>query len=566
MAEPYQESPKKLAMTRLAEMREERNSWDSHYRELVDFFLTRRGRWLNDGKNKGEKRNQKLVDPKAKFAARTLGAGIHSGSTNPASPWLKLVTPDPELMEFPSVAAWLYQVENLMRDVFARGNLYSVLPSLYTEAGVFGTAPVLMLEDRRTVVHFLPKTVGSYYLATDEKGRVVTMYCEYRMTVRQMVSQFGLASVSDQVRGEWEQGKRQAQHDVLHIIEPNETRRWDAFDNTNMQFASRYFEITAPDDTKPLRVSGFEDNPLGCFRWETTEITDAYGSSCGMDALGLSKALQVQTKQKAKALDKLVDPPMVGDPGMENKPTSLISGDVTWAGFTATGSAPKFQPAYIIKPELPGLLEDIRDTRGIIEEAMYTDLFLAITRADPRNATALEIDARKQEQILSLGPVLQNHRDGLIKPIVDRTFYVMGRQGRLPPPPPELEGVDLQLEMRGILDQAFRAIAAGKLDRFVGYVGAIAKAQADAGQEPTVFDKWDADQLVDEMGMAIGVPPTVIRSDDDVAQIRADRAQAQQAQQAAAAAPALKDASIAAKNMSETQVNGQSALDALVNQ
>jgi hypothetical protein len=48
--------------------------------------------------------------------------------------------------------------------------------------------------------------------------------------------------------------------------------------------------------------------------WETTEITDPYGSSCGMDALGCAKALQVQTKQKAKAVDKLVDPPMVGDP------------------------------------------------------------------------------------------------------------------------------------------------------------------------------------------------------------------------------------------------------------
>jgi len=77
------------------------------------------------------------------------------------------------------------------------------------------------------------------------------------------------------------------------------------------------------------------------------------------------------------------------------------------------------------------------------------------------------------------------------------------------------------------------------------------------------FDKWDTDQAIDEYAQAIGVPPTVVRSDDAVAKIRDQRAQAKQQQQMAAAAQPLKDASIAAKNLSETQVNGQSALDAV---
>jgi hypothetical protein len=101
---------------------------------------------------------------------------------------------------------------------------------------------------------------------------------------------------------------------------------------------------------------------------------------------------------------------------------------VTWAGFTPNGSAPKFQPAYTIKPELMGLIADIQDTRQIIDIAMYVTLFLAITKADPRNATVPEIDARKEEQILALGPVLQNHELGLITPIIDRTFAVNSQE------------------------------------------------------------------------------------------------------------------------------------------
>lgn len=552
----------KLAQLRLAELKGERETWDPHWRDLQDYFLTRRGRWITDARGRGSKRNQKLVDPTPKFSARTLGAGMHAGSTNPAMPWFRLKTPDPELMEFPSVSRWLYAVENLMRDVFSRTNLYAVLPTNYMEAGVFGTSPIVMLEHPQKIIHFVPKTIGSYYTATNSDGVVDTLYCEYQMTVRQLVTDYTLERVSSVVANQYAAGRYNEVHDVLHTIEPNLNRN-GAFDNQNMPFKSVYWEMKTPDK-EPLRSSGFEDNPIGCFRWETTELTDAYGSSCGMDALGVAKAMQLQTKRKAQALDKVVDPTMVGDPALKNSASTLLPGEITWAGFTANG-IPRFQPTLPnFRPDLKAMMEDIQDVRDLTRTAMYTDLFLAITLADPRNATVPEIDARKEEQILALGPVLQNHEDGLIKPIIDRTFNIMLRRGMLPEPPPELSGVQLKVELIGALAQAFRSIAAGKIDRFTGYVGAIAKAQADSGQPVTAFDKWDTDQSVDEYAQAIGVPPTIVRGDEDVAKIRADRAQAQQQQQLAASAQPLKDASIAAKNLSETQMQGgQSALDAV---
>lgn len=553
-ANEYTESPFKMATNRLAELKAERQSWDDHWRELQRFFLTRRGRWITDGTTqRGQKRNQNMVDPTPRFAARTLGAGMHAGSTNPASPWLGLTHPDPEMMESPGVSAWCYALENAMREIFAKTNLYSVLPNIYSEGGVFGTAPMLMLEHATKVIHFVPKTIGSYYLAKNSEGVVDTMYCEYTMTTRQLVDDFGLEKCSSQVQDEYRQGKRNQNHDVLHLIEPREGD--GSYGAQQMPWKSCYYEMKA-GERGTLRESGFEDNPIAAFLWETTEITDAYGSSCGMDALGCAKAMQVQTKRKAQVIDKHLDPPMVGDPALKNQPSSLIPGDVTWAGFTATGSAPKFQPAITVDPRaITAVLEDINDTRGLVHEAMYTNLFLAITMADPRNATVPEIDARKEEQILALGPVLQNH-ETFIRAVVDRTFNIMQRQGRLPPPPPELEGVDLKVELRGALAQAFKAIAGNKIERFVGFVGAVAKAQAEAGVEVTAFDKWDALQTIDEFGIAIGVPPSIVRSDDDVEALQQARAQQQQQAAMAAAAQPLKDASVAAKNMAETPAPG----------
>lgn len=549
----------------LAELKQERISWDSHYRELQEYFSPRRGRWITgpqSGRNDGGKVNQKLVDPTPRFAARTLSSGMHAGSTNPAMPWFKLTTPDPEMLEFPAVSNWLYTIEMLLRGVFERSNLYSVLPMLYSDGGVFGTAPMMILDHPERVIQCVPAPVGSYYLATNSEGTVDTKVCEYKMTVQQMVDQFGLTKCSIAVQNEYNTNRKQQQHDVLHVIEPNSARMYGSYDAKNMAFRSCYIELTG--EKTILRESGFEENPLAVLRWETTEITDAYGASPGMDALGCAKAMQVQQKRKAQAIDKHIDPPMVGDPALQNQPSTLLPAGITYAGFTANGSAPKFQPAYLLKPELSGIMEDIQDIRSLVQQSMYTDLFLAITLADPRQATVPEIIERREEKILMLGPVLQNHRDGLIKPLIDRTFYIMMRQGRLPPPPPELEGVDLKVELVGLLAQALKAVASGGIERFVGFVGQVAKAQADAGEAPTALDKIDLDQAIDEYGISIGVPPTIIRSDDDVAVLRQDRAKQAQAQQMAAAAQPIEQATKAAKNLSETPVgNGQSALEAI---
>lgn len=550
----------------LASMKQERQSYDPHYRELQDFFLPRRGRWLeNTEKSRGNKMNQKLVDPTPRFAVRTAAAGIHAGSTNPSIPWFKLATPDPELTEWPGVANWLYAVENRMRDVFERSNVYSVLPSLYGDGITFGTAPMAVLEHPTKVIQCVPSAIGSYYLATNYEGVVDTRYCEYKMTAEHMAQQFGNEVLPNSVQRALSEKSKQTYFDVLHVIEPNSGRDYGNYSAQHMAIRSCYMMLGS--EKTILKESGFEDNPLATLRWETTEITDPYGSSPGMDALGCAKAMQLQQKRKAQAIDKHIDPPMVGDPGLQNQPSTLLPAGITYAGFTANGSAPKFQPAYLLKPELSGIMADIEDIRALVEEAMYVNLFMAITRADPRNASVPEIDARRAEQILGLGPMLQNHRDGLIKPLIDRTFYIMMRQGRLPPPPPEMEGMDLKIEMIGSLHQALKAIQSTGLERFSGFVGSLAKLQTDAGAEPTILDKLDFDQVADEMGIALGVPPTILRSDDSVAEIREQR-QAQQAEQQALAnaeqeANALNSAAGAAKQASEAKINGESVLDAV---
>lgn len=292
-------------------------------------------------------------------------------------------------------------------------------------------------------------------------------------------------------------------------------------------------------------------------RWEVTS-DEVYGSSPAMDALGDARALQLQQKRKAQAIDKHVDPPMVAHPSMRNDMPSALPG-MTVFSEQNTG----FAPAYTIKPEIQALMLDIQEIQERIKIAMYENLFLMISQSDRREITAREIDERHEEKLLQLGPVLERLNDEVLDNLIDRTFNIMVRRSQpywegklmgtplLPPPPPELAEIDLRVEYISIMAQAQRMVATGGLERTVAFVTSI------AGIDPDARDKVDFDQLIDEYTQSQGIPPTVVRDDKVVAEIRAARAEQAQAAQAAQQMPEMAKT---VKMLGETPTGGETAL------
>jgi hypothetical protein len=188
---------------------------------------------------------------------------------------------------------------------------------------------------------------------------------------------------------------------------------------------------------------------------------------------------------------------------------------------------------------------DIQKVEARIDTAFYVDMFLAISNMEgiqPKNE--FELSQRNQERLLQLGPVLERLHNEFADKLIDRTFAQCLRAGILPPAPPELKGQELKVQYISSLAMAQKAVATGGIEHMAAFVASLA-----AGGFQDVHDKFDADQAVDEMANAIGVPPRLIVADDIVAQQRAERAKQMQAQQAMMAAQQMaataKDASAA---------------------
>jgi hypothetical protein len=179
---------------------------------------------------------------------------------------------------------------------------------------------------------------------------------------------------------------------------------------------------------------------------------------------------------------------------------------------------------------------------------MYADLFRMLDSLDDRDRTAEEIRAREAERITAIAPNIERQSREVLDPVVSLVFRLAARQGRIPPPPPALEGTEMRVEYIGVLAQAQKSLATQTIERTVAFVGALAQAQANAGLPPDAMDKLDIDQAFDEHSTALGTPPTIVRSDETVAQIRERRQQMADAQQNAAVA---EQATAAVRNIGQ---------------
>ncbi len=545
------ETLKEQLTKQLGMLEQERTTFEPHWRELSDFIIPRGSRFLTSEANRGDRRNNKIVDPTATMANRTLSSGMMSGITSPARPWFKLATPDPEMMDYGPVKLWLETVQNRMNDMFNKSNLYQSLPIIYSSLGTFGTGALAVLEDDEDVIRTMPFPVGSYYIANSPRLSVDTCFRKFSMTVRQLVREFGLNSVSSSTKIAFENGTYEKWVDVVHAVYPNMNRETGKMNAKNKAFRSVYFEVGGDND-KVLRESGYDEFPIMAPRWEVNG-EDVYGSSCpGMIALGQVKALQLEQRRKAQQIDKQTNPPMIGPTSLKTQRVSLLPGDITYVD-QVTG-AEGLRPAYMVNPNLGDLLGDIQDTRQLINSAYFVDLFMMLQNVNTRSMPVEAVIEMKEEKLLMLGPVLERLNDEFLDPLIDRAFSMMARKNMLPPPPDVMQGMPLRIEYISVMAQAQKAIGLSSLERFVGFVGNLASAK------PEALDKLDVDQAIDNYAVMSGVSPTVVVPQEQAQQTRNDRAQ--QHQQAMALQTGMA-AVQGAKTLSEAKTADPNLLTAL---
>lgn len=534
-------------LEQLSELKLQRSLWSGLMKDVGDYLLTRRYHdpMEGDEPNKGDARTSKIVDPTGTRAVQMLGSGMRSGLSSPSQPWFKLGLDDEDLEEWGPVRHWLDIVEKAQYRSLARSNFYNVAHQVYIDEAAFGQAPVFQQEDPEVVNRFWLYSPGEYYLAEGADGTVDTVIRVFNCTAANMLKRWGkakLSTMAGQLAGEAASKNKFIR--LVHAVHPSFGR------GSKFPYSSVYFELDQPD--KFLSRGGLSERAVHVPRWSVSGA-DVYGRCPGHEALPDVKMLQKEREDQLIQISKVGDPPVVMPPNYHGKRANTLPGGVISGDETASDLP---RALYQVKPDLEALRLEIMETRQMIRDGFFNSLWLLLN--DNPDITATAVIEMKYEKLTLLGPTIDAQIYEFLEPVLVRNFYSLHRLGALPPPPPDIQGQELKVRFISLLAKSREMIGLDALRAQTDYVLGISQAV------PTVLDKWDADQSLDEFRKLSGAPPMTVRTDEQAAQIRQqramDQAQMRQMESQQAQLAGLAQAAQTAKTLAETDTQGPNAL------
>lgn len=539
----------------VAEMDKEFQKWIKHWRELSEYFLTRRQPWLMTQRQRQVKdwRNTMLLDSTSTEALHVLSSGMMDSITSPARPWFRLGIAgiDTDMLDNES-KIYLEETTRMMLEAIADTNTYDTLAVTYQDWAGMGSACTFIREDANELFRCYNHPVGSFRFGVDAAGRVNRVSLEYEMSVEDLVTEFGLKNCSTMVQTDYKEGgqRRLKMITVICLVELH-----DDTEGVKLKAKVPYHELfweKTETNGNVLDIRPLYEWPGPCPRWEL-HGNQPYGTAPTMDALGDVKQLQHMLRRRGQALDKLLDPPMLVDQSLANRPKALSARGITYANLSNGSQGAK--PVYTINPPLQEMNGDILDLRDRIRSTMHNPLFTMFSNLDTVRSAA-EIGELKEEKLVLLGPVLGRYEYEGLDTMLSRIYGIMDRAGALLPKPESLKDIPIDVTYISVLSDAQRAVSTIPIERFMAFTGELSAVYPDMRHLPNV------EEIGRDYATAIGVKPSGLRTREEVEALIAADQQQEEAQRALDVGTQLAPA---AQQLSQTDVGGgQNALEAMV--
>ena len=425
-------------------------------------------------------------------------------------------------------------VDARIRAVLSAGSFYQAVHAFNKELLAFGCALLSCESSPRTVARFACQTCGTYAVALDEDRMLACVIRRLKMTPRELAERFGRDRLSD-VTQKMLDDKPYAPVEVVHVVQRRENADASRRDGLNMPFASCWYE---EHGEHLLHEGGFRSMPFFFTVWE--EARGIYGTGPGDEALADQKGIEAWELRKMLGIEKMIDPPLLA-PGTLKRHVRVAPGEVVSDSAATQNNA--LRPLYEVNfgPAVQYVQQEVQQISMRLEDVMMANIFANMSlETRPAGMTMTEYMDRRRRSAELMGPTVSAYEPRVLNPLIERVFALLDEAGMLPPPPDGLsEWATLSVSYQSPMAQMLEQSGAVATVQFMEQVAPLVQVN------PEIFDKLDTDQMVDELAQRMGVPASIIRSDEQVAAIRRQRAEAQAAQQAQAVA--MMQAEAAAK-------------------
>ena len=509
----------KKLLERYKGLKGSRTNWDEHWRDVARYVIPNKEN-VYDFKTRatGDKKRLRLYDSSAAHYNELLASALHSMLTNPSVQWFELTSGDREIDKNIKVKRYLQEVVRRIHQILNNTNFQTEIHEVYLDLGSFGTGAMLIEEDDELVMNFSSRPIYQFYIEENFQGEVDTFFIELILNGRQMLQKYGEEALGEDICKICKK-KPDEKHSVIMAVMPN--KDMDKSKPLDSAKNKPYSSIHVHEKKcKVLKKSGFDEFPAVFPRWMKDSM-EIYGRSPGMKALPEIKMINAMMRTIIRSAQKMVDPPlMIPDDSFMNFNTKP-------GGLNPYRSGTQDKVYAIETRGQIGLgLEILSDTRDRIKESYFIDQLQL--REGPQ-MTATEVNARTDEHLRLLGPILGRLHFELLQPLIVRIIGIMKRNNHLPPnPPEELAGRVPQVFYSSQIARAQKVAEGQNFNRFFGGIAGMAEGM------PEILDNIDVDGVARYLADIYGAPTETLKEEKDVKKQREQRQQEQQAMQQAA--------------------------------
>jgi len=489
----------------------DRSNFMAQWQEIADYMIPRKSSFTTQS-SPGAKRTSKIYDGTAIRSLRILANGLYGHMTSPSAPWFELTVKNPGLKAIDTVKEWLRETSQRMQNAINNSNFGMASHEVYTDLGAFGTGCMYADIGKDTLLSFQSVPLAEICIAEDFQGKVDTVYRLIKLTARQCIQQFGDKCSDDIQKSAVSDKDPDKQFEIIHAIYPRTDRKKGKIDKGNKPYASCYIER---EKRNMLLEEGYDRFPYLVPRWEK-DSGEVFGRSPGMDALPDVKMLNLMKKDYLRAIQKMIDPPLLVTDENKMKSMRTTAGSIIY--YRSGGDKPeslKTGGDYQIAVDYEARIQES------IREAFYADLFMLLAQKPQNQMTATEVLERVEEKLVLLGPTMGRLQAEFYNPMLETVFGAMWEAGMIPPVPQELAGAGLQVEYISKLALAMRKFETDAMMKLVQFTSPMIQI------DPSVVDNFNLDAAARGGAERFGLPTEWMNPMAKVRQIREQRAAAQ---------------------------------------
>ena len=450
-----QQNPLGPVLDRLHEkLKNNRRTWEREWQEMAEYVLPHRADFTTTH-SKGADRMYTAFEGTAMRLLKRFASNIHNVFTPMGAEWFRLTTGISQMDKQRNVALWLEEASKIIKHHVSRpiSNFQSAVFQYYLEAGTFGTG-IIFVED---VPGFGPRyrnfPLSDCILGSGSEMEIDTVFRNYKQTYKDLVSRFHPNVLPPEVLNNASGDKMHDEIDMVHCVYPSWTMQQYLPD-----FKKPYVSVHYMKDRKHvLSVSGYEEMPYICARWERSD-REIYGRG----------------------------------------PTWEIMPDVRLITENA-------RPDYAER--LSG-----KATQAI-KEGYFLDLLElpgpTAPDGDVMRFSATEVSVRMRQRMPVLGPILARQEAEFLDPLIRRTVNILLRSYLLPEMPPEL-GNQYKIEYLNPVSVAMRSGEINSMTQLFEMI--LPLAQIDQ----TIPMYFDTHQILKNTAEVLQVPVSNIRSKEEV--------------------------------------------------